>query len=214
MGFFGHRLLPGKPAALFLKAEVPEQRNRCFGKSKPKDGHMLVKIERLFDRFSDVLGHVTAGIMMLMLLNVFYDVIMRYLFKSGSIAMQEMEWHLFSIVLLIGISYALFKDGHVRVDLIYDGLATKKKAIINIVGSIVFLIPFSLLIAVGSIDFVLEAFNTHEISGDPGGLTHRWIIKALVPTSFFLLVFSTVGVIIKNINLYKGVHKQVPKEGV
>lgn len=174
---------------------------------------MLLKIERLYDRFADILGHVTAGIMILMLLNVFYDVVMRYLFRSGSIAMQEMEWHLFSIVLLIGISYALFKDGHVRVDLIYDNLTTKKKAMINIVGSMVFLIPFSLLIAFGSIDFVIEAYTTNEISGDPGGLTHRWIIKALVPTSFFLLVFSTIGVIIKNINLYKGVHKQAPKKG-
>jgi TRAP-type mannitol/chloroaromatic compound transport system permease small subunit len=167
---------------------------------------MLVKIERLYDRFSVVLGNMTACIMILMLLNVFYDVVMRYLFKQGSIAMQEMEWHLFSIVLLIGVSYALFKDGHVRVDLIYDNLNKRKQAIINIVGSILFLIPFSLLIGFGSIDFVLEAFNMHEISGDPGGLTHRWIIKALVPASFFLLIFSTVGVIIRHINLLRGVH--------
>ncbi len=168
---------------------------------------MLVTIEKLYDRFSKVLGNLTAGIMMLMLLNVFYDVVMRYLFKHGSIAMQEMEWHLFSAVLLIGISYALFRDGHVRVDLIYDTLSRKKQAIINIVGSVIFLIPFSLLIGFGSIDFVLEAYNTNEISGDPGGLTHRWIIKALVPTSFFLLVFSTIGVIIRHINLLRGVHE-------
>lgn len=173
---------------------------------------MWVKIEMLYDRFSKILGHCTAIIMIMMLLNVFYDVVMRYLFKSGSIAMQEMEWHLFSVVLLIGISYALFEDGHVRVDLIYDNLTAQKKAVINIVGSIVFLIPFSLLIAFGSIDFVIEAYQTNEISGDPGGLTHRWIIKALVPGSFFLLVFSTVGVIIKNINLYRGVHTRAHME--
>ena len=169
---------------------------------------MLVKIEKFYGRFSKFLGHLTAGIMILMLLNVFYDVIMRYLFKSGSIAMQEMEWHLFSILLLIGISYALFEDGHVRVDIIYDQIPIKKQAVINIVGSIIFLIPFALLIAVGSIDVVLEAFHTNEMSGDPGGLTHRWIIKALVPFSFFLIVFSTIGVIVQNINQYTGVHKK------
>lgn len=166
---------------------------------------MLVKIEALFDRFADAVGHLTGVLMVAMMLNVFYDVIMRYLFRKGSIAMQEMEWHLFSLVFLIGISYALFKDGHVRVDIIYDQLSEKRKAIINIVGSVIFLIPFSLLIAFGSIDFVLEAFHTGEISGDPGGLTHRWIIKALLPASFFLLVFSTIGVIVKNINRYRGV---------
>ena len=173
---------------------------------------MLVKLESLFDRFADFLGNLTAIFMMLMLVNVFYDVIMRYLFKRGSIAMQEMEWHLFALLFLVGISYSLFKDGHVRVDVIYDQLSKKKQAIINIVGSIVFLIPFSLLIAFGSIDFVIEAFNTHEISGDPGGLTHRWLIKAVVPFSFFLLVFSTVGVIVKNINLYRGVHVEMHEE--
>jgi len=172
---------------------------------------MLVKIETLFDRFADAMGHLTAVFMVAMLVNVFYDVIMRYLFKSGSIAMQEMEWHLFSLVFLIGIPYALFKEGHVRVDIIYDQLSVKRKAIINIAGSVFFLIPFSLLIAFGSIDFVLEAFHTGEISGDPGGLTHRWFIKALVPFSFFLLVFSTIGVIVKNINLYRGVPVKTPK---
>ncbi len=165
---------------------------------------MLVKIENIFNRFADAIGHLTAVIMVIMLLNVFYDVVMRYLFKSGSIAMQEMEWHLFSMVFLIGISYALKEDGHVRVDVIYDRLSSKKKAIINIVGAVVFLIPFSLLIAFGSIEFVMEAFNTGEISGDPGGLTHRWILKSLIPFSFFLLVFVTIGFIIKYINLYRG----------
>ncbi|MBC2705543.1 TRAP transporter small permease subunit [Desulfobacula sp.] len=173
---------------------------------------MLVKIETFFDRFADAMGHLTAVIMIAMLLNVFYDVIMRYLFKTGSIAMQEMEWHLFSLVFLIGISYALFKNGHVRVDIIYDQLSVKKQALINIAGSVIFLIPFSLLIAFGSIDFVLEAFHTGEISGDPGGLTHRWLIKALLPFSFFLLVFSTIGIIVKNINLYQSVHVKSHKE--
>jgi TRAP-type mannitol/chloroaromatic compound transport system permease small subunit len=165
---------------------------------------MLVKIEAFFDRFADVLGHLTAFLLVAMLVNVFYDVIMRYLFKTGSIAMQEAEWHLFSLLFLIGISYALLKDGHVRVDIIYDNLNPKKKAIINIIGSLIFLIPFSLLIASGSIGFVMEAFNTGEISGDPGGLTHRWIIKAAIPFSFFLLVFVTFGSIVKNINIYRG----------
>jgi len=169
---------------------------------------MLIKIENFYNRVSKVLGQFTAGIMVLMLLNVFYDVVMRYLFQSGSIAMQEMEWHFFSILLLVGISYALFEDGHVRVDIFYDRLPIKKQAAINIVGCIVFLIPFALLIGFGSIDFVLEAFNTHEISGDPGGLTHRWIIKALVPSSFFLIVFSTIGVIVQNINRYREIHKK------
>jgi TRAP-type mannitol/chloroaromatic compound transport system permease small subunit len=99
---------------------------------------MLLKLEKGFDRFADIIGYITAFTMVLMILNVFYDVIMRYFFKSGSIAMQEMEWHLFSVIILLGISYTLKEDGHVRVDLIYDRLNDKKKAMINMVGVVLF----------------------------------------------------------------------------
>jgi len=167
---------------------------------------MLLKWERAFDKVADFVGNLTSILMILMMLNVFYDVIMRYFFNTGSIAMQEMEWHLFSIVILLGVSYTLKEDGHVRVDLIYDNLSDKKKAVINLVGTFVFLIPFALLILYGSIDFVNEAYQTGEISGDPGGLTHRWIIKAFIPLSMALLVFSSIGFLLKNINLYRGVH--------
>jgi len=164
---------------------------------------MLVKFGKFYDRISDIIGYISGGLMILMMLNVFYDVINRYVFKSGSIALQEMEWHLFSVMFLLGISYTLKEDGHVRVDLIYDNLNKKKQAVINILGTVIFLIPFSLLIAFGSIDFVSEAYTIGEISGDPGGLTHRWIIKAIIPFSFFLLVASSIGFVIKNINLYR-----------
>lgn len=168
---------------------------------------MLVKLEKTFDKAADYIGNLTSILMIVMMLNVFYDVIMRYFFSSGSIAMQEMEWHLFSVIILLGVSYALKEDAHVRVDLIYDKLTIQKKSIINIVGTILFLIPFAMLIGFGSFDFVHEAYVSGEISGDPGGLTNRWIIKAFIPLSMGLLVFASVGFIIKNINLYKGLHK-------
>ena len=164
---------------------------------------MLVKLERIYDRVSDVIGYLSGGLMILMMLNVFYDVIMRYFFRSGSIALQEMEWHLFSVMFLLGISYTLKEDGHVRVDLIYDNLSNKKKALINIIGTILFLIPFSLLIAFGSVNFVVESYTIGEISGDPGGLTQRWIIKAMIPFAFFLLAVNSIGFIIKNMNQYR-----------
>ena len=100
---------------------------------------MLLKLERGFDKFADAIGYLTAFVLVLMILNVTYDVVMRYFFNTGSIAMQEMEWHLFSVVILLGISYTLKEDGHVRVDLIYDRLTEKKKAKINIGSSTIFI---------------------------------------------------------------------------
>jgi len=141
--------------------------------------------------------------MIAMMLNIFYDVFMRYLFKSGSIAFQELEWHIFSLIILLGTSYALKEDGHVRVDILYTKFSEKKKAIVNIIGAFIFITPIALLVALGSVEFVIEAFTTHEVSGDPGGLTHRWIIKSFIPFSFWLLIFISVGFVIKNINLYR-----------
>jgi len=168
---------------------------------------MLLKLEKGFDRFADIIGYITAFTMVLMILNVFYDVIMRYFFRAGSIAMQEMEWHLFSVIILLGVAYTLKEDGHVRVDLIYDRLNDKKKAMINMIGVITFILPIALLIGVGSIDYVLEAYTSGEQSGDPGGLTNRWIVKSLIPLSFFLLIITSIGFFIRNLNVYKGLHQ-------
>jgi len=167
---------------------------------------MLLKLERGFDKFANIIGAFTAIVMVLMILNVSYDVVMRYFFRSGSIAMQEMEWHLFSVIILLGISYTLKEDAHVRVDLIYDRLTEKKKARINMVGAILFILPVALLIGIESIPYVVEAYNSNEQSGDPGGLTNRWIVKSLIPMSFFFLIITTIGFFIKNLNVYKGNH--------
>jgi len=168
---------------------------------------MLVKLEKWFDMISDWIGYLCSFLMIAMMLTIFYDVFMRYLFKTGSVAFQEMEWHLFSVIILLGMSYALKEDAHVRVDILYAHWSDKKKALVNIIGACLFITPIALLIAFGSIDFVMEAYRMHEISSDPGGLTHRWILKAFIPLSFGLLIFIAIGFVIKNINVYRGVHQ-------
>ncbi|NQY19749.1 MAG: TRAP transporter small permease subunit [Campylobacteraceae bacterium] len=169
---------------------------------------MLVKIEKAFDKFADIIGAITSIAIVLMIFNVTYDVIMRYFFRSGSIAFQEMEWHLFSVVILLGMAYTLKEDGHVRVDLIYDGLTDKRKALIDMIGVITFILPIAFLIINASIPYVIETFQSGEISGDPGGLTHRWIVKSLIPLSFILLVITSIGFFIRNLNIYRGVNKR------
>jgi len=165
---------------------------------------MLLRLEKHFDRFSNLLGWIAGVLNLLMLLNVFYDAIMRYFFKTGSIAMQEMEWHLFAMVFLFGIAYGLKEDGHVRVDVLYDGFSPRWKAIVNIAGTVLLLLPLSVLIIEGSVWYVQEAYSSGEVSGDPGGLPYRWLIKLVIPVSFVFLIVSAVGFIIRNINMMLG----------
>ena len=168
---------------------------------------MLLRLETFFDRFSDVMGWIAGFLNLAMLLNVFYDAIMRYFFSTGSIAMQEMEWHLFAMVFLFGIAYALKEDGHVRVDVLYDRFSPRWKAIVNIGGSLLFLLPLSVLIVEGSVWYVTEAFTSGEVSGDPGGLPYRWLIKLVIPVSFIFLIVSATGFVIRNINILRGIAK-------
>jgi len=172
---------------------------------------LLEKIEIIFDKVADLVGKLCGILMIAMMLNIFYDVFMRYLFRNGSIAMQEMEWHLFAVIILLGITYALKEDTHVRVDVLYSRFSPETKAIVNIIGSIIFIMPIALLIMFGSIGFAQEAYQTKEISMDPGGLTHRWILKAVIPFAFGLLFLGAIGFIVKNINLYKK-HKSLTHE--
>lgn len=164
---------------------------------------MLIRLEQFYNRINRVAGKVLSFILVLMTLNVFYDVIMRYSFHNSSVGMQEMEWHLFSVIILFGVSVALLDEGHVRVDFLYDRYKLRTKAIINVIGTVFFLLPLALLIFSGSFSFVRDAYEIGEISEDPGGLPYRWIIKGMIPLAFGYLIFSAVGYTIKNINLYR-----------
>ncbi|TKB24690.1 TRAP transporter small permease subunit [Desulfopila sp. IMCC35006] len=160
---------------------------------------MLEKIEKIIARTVDGVGIFLAVVLLLLVLNVAFDVMMRYLFHASSVGMQEMEWHLFSVVILFGVGVALQHEAHVRVDFLYDLMSQKTKALINICGTVLFLVPLSLLILFGSFDFVGDSYSIQEISEDPGGLPYRWVVKSMIPIAFGFLLFSAVGYILKNI---------------
>ncbi|MCF6186619.1 MAG: TRAP transporter small permease subunit [Desulfobulbaceae bacterium] len=164
---------------------------------------MLSVLEKSIARAVDVVGWLTSILLLLMVLNVSFDVLMRYVFHNSSVGMQEMEWHLFAVIILFGISVALKDEGHVRVDFLYERFSPKKKAIINICGTLFFLMPVALLIFFGSFEFVRDAWEINEISEDPGGLHYRWLIKGMIPLSFGFLLLSAIGYILQNIRLYK-----------
>ncbi|MGD8526400.1 MAG: TRAP transporter small permease subunit [Thioalkalispiraceae bacterium] len=165
---------------------------------------LLKKAEAIINRFSEILGKFSAVLFLLLLLNVFYDVIMRYLFNDVSIGMQELEWHLYATIFMLGIPYTLFKDGHVRVDIFYEKFSVRKQAWIDLIGCLVLLVPFTLLVAWYGVDFMLEAYELGERSGDPGGLPYRWIIKGVIPFAFVAVFISGLGLILKSINTLLG----------
>ncbi|MAF15423.1 MAG: C4-dicarboxylate ABC transporter [Marinomonas sp.] len=168
----------------------------------------LVSLEKALGRYSLWLGKLSALLLILLLCNVFYNVLMRYAFNTVSIGMQELEWHLYSAIFLLGIPFGLQTGGHVRVDLIYERLSVRGKAWIDLVGCILFLIPFTLLVGWFGVDFAKEAYALGETSGDPGGLPARWIIKSAIPVAFFSMAIGGLCMILRSINAIRGVSNE------
>lgn len=164
----------------------------------------MKKIHTLLGKLLDSLGYLCAILMILMLFNVFYDVVMRYLFNNISIAMQELEWHLFSAMFMFGIGYTLKEDGHVKVDIFYDNLSRKTQAMINTLGILIAVFPFSLLIIYFGAAFVEDAYQLGEKSPDPGGLSYFWLIKSVIPLSFVFVIIAGIYRLIGEVSVLLG----------
>lgn len=154
---------------------------------------------RFTDKLNNKLGAAVSWLTGILVLIVSIDVFLRYFLESSFAALQELEWHLFSIIFLLGAAYTLQTDNHVRVDLFYSKFSLKNKAIINLIGSIVFFIPFCLLVIYSSKNFVLQSFNIGETSPDPGGLPALYILKSILPLSFVFLLLQALVLFFKSL---------------
>ncbi len=160
-------------------------------------------MSKTIDTITKNIGFIASILTLFLALLVSYDAIMRYLFSEGSIALQEVEWHIFDIIFLLGLSYALKHDKHVRVDIFFVNYSSQTKAIIQIISMIFLLIPFSLFFLQGSFDMTVQSFLQNEISSDPGGLKYRFIIKGVLFLAFILLVTQAISEIIKSYSKIK-----------
>ena len=146
----------------------------------------------MIDKTIKYLGYFTAFVLSVLVLLVVYDATARYLFSTGSVALQELEWHLFDVVILFAIAYTLREGAHVRVDIFYASFSQRTKLLINTISSLFFILPFSLLIIYIGIDFVAMSFVQNEASSNPGGLEYRFLVKSLMPLSFVFLLLQAI----------------------
>ena len=154
-----------------------------------------------FDKVANLIGRFCSRLSLLLVILVSTDVFLRYIFNISTASLYELEWHVFAVIFLLGSVYTLHIDEHVRVDVFYNKFSERNKKLVNLLGNLIFLIPFGIVISYTSIPFVKDSYNILESSPDPGGLPFRFLIKSVITVSFFLLAF--VG-IIKIINSLKG----------
>ena len=161
----------------------------------------IPKIDYISDKLSKFFMIISSICLILLTLLVTYEVIMRKLFSAGSIALQELEWHLYDIVFLFTIAYTLSKDKHVRVDIFYDKFPFRMKKFVNIFSLVIFVVPLSTLILIEAVPFVQMSVAENETSSDPGGLPFRWIIKSMEFWAFLIVWIQSAGEIRKNFYL-------------
>lgn len=142
---------------------------------------------------NDLVGRAMAWLVLAVTVIVFYDVCMRFLFRAGSPALQELEWHFFAMIFLLGAAATYKAEGHVRVEVFYQNFSRRTQTIINTMGDLFILLPLCVVIIKTSIPFVEAAWSYGESSPDPGGLPHRWLIKAAIPTGFVLLALQALS---------------------
>ena len=161
--------------------------------------NIIKRIVNAIDALNLWVGSAVSWVSGLVVVVVFSDVVMRYAFNISFVFTQELEWHLFAFIFLMGAGYTLLKDGHVRVDIFYQRGSPKTKAWINLVGVIFFLIPGCYLIISTSLLWVHSSWSVMEGSPDPGGIPYRYVLKACVPVGFSLMLLQGISLGLKSL---------------
>ncbi len=154
---------------------------------------------RGIDTLNAWIGRRVSWVTGIVVVVVFVDVVMRYAFNTSYVFTQELEWHLFAFIFLMGAGYTLQVDGHVRVDIIYQNCKPKARAWINLIGVIIFLFPGCFLIIKTSLNFVYKSWVVLEGSPDPGGIPYRFILKSCIPAGFVLVLLQGISMGIKSL---------------
>ena len=159
----------------------------------------MEKLALAIDTLNEKVGAAVSWLNLALVLLVVFDVITRYLFSDTAAWINELEWHLFALVFLIGAGYTLKHDKHVRVDLFYANFSRKDKAIVNFIGSLLFLLPWSAILIYFAYFYTMESFLDQETSPDPGGLPARYLIKSAMVIGLALLFLQGVSILIKSV---------------
>lgn len=168
----------------------------------------LLQVARKIDRFTNAIGKFAYWLVLIMIGVGVWNVLGRYIGNAigqnlSSNALIETQWYLFDLVFLLGAAYTLQKNEHVRVDVFYARFSRRRKALADLLGTLFFLLPFSVLVIWFSWGAVVRSWAVRETSPDPGGLI-RYPIKTMILVSFGLLILQGISDAIKHWAIFTG----------
>ena len=155
----------------------------------------MLKWRQSFEDFSEFTGTVVAWLTFTMVLVTFIVVVLRYTFDLGWISMQESVTWMHAAVFMLGAAYTLKRDEHVRVDIFYRGMSVRGKAVVDLLGTLIFLLPMAVFLAMSSWDYVYTSWIIREASREAGGLPYPFvpILKSLIPATAGMLILQGIA---------------------
>jgi TRAP-type mannitol/chloroaromatic compound transport system permease small subunit len=163
----------------------------------------LLKISRLIDAFSDLIGKVVMWFILATTLISAGNAIVRKLFDSSSNALLEIQWYLFAAVFMLGSGYAFLRNAHVRIDFISSRFSARGRNWVDVAGIIIFLFPLCYMMATLGWPLFERAWVTGEMSSNSGGLI-RWPVYGLIPLGFAILFLQGISELIKRLAFLTG----------
>ena len=163
----------------------------------------LLAFSRVVDALNERLGYIANWLVLLSCLISAGNAFSRYAFGISSNAWLEIQWYMFAAMVMLGTSYTLKKNEHVRVDIVFSNLSTRRQIGVDIFGAILFLLPATLIMAYLSWPIFHNSWVENEISGNAGGLV-RWPVKIFIPLGFALLSLQGFSELIKRFAMLTG----------
>jgi len=164
----------------------------------------LLKLARMIDAVNERIGKLIVWLVLISVLISAGNAVMRKAFDLSSNAFLEIQWYLFSAIFLLGASWTLLRNEHIRIDVISGRLSSRAQNWIDVFGIVFFLLPMAAIIMWLSWPVFTLAYTSGEMSSNPGGLI-RWPVRLLVPVGFFLLLLQGLSELVKRIAFLRGV---------
>ena len=158
---------------------------------------ILYRISDCLGRFVSLVGSLVAWLSVLLIVVIAFDVVTRRFLVLGSTKLQELEWHLHAVLFLLCIGWAYMKDAHVRIEIVHERLPRKAQLWIEMLGCLLFLVPYCLIVFYHGINWWEKSWNLGEMSDSATGLPHRWIIKASLPIGIVFIFLAAVSVFLR-----------------
>jgi len=176
-------------------------RDGRLGKGTPVTA--LLALSRLIDGLNELIGKLVYWLILAAVVISAGNASVRYIFHNSSNGWLEVQWYLFSAVFLLAAGYTLLRNEHIRIDVVVGRMSERTLTWIDIFGTVVFLLPMSLVIMYLAWPMFMDSWTRNEMSSDAGGLI-RWPVKLLVPIGFLLLSLQGLSELIKRVAFLMG----------